>query len=178
MKGQCDQNQLSDYYLKVVADHPLVSFIEDPFASHDVKGYTTLLSKVSEGNSSLRVGIRAMIQDPALQVRESNAGSQLSQMSQAKNQAGFRSLSKLQSVTQFVGPQFPGTESHYQLDEEGNVLNQEDLNREKFTPHLAFIQRNNHTQIADILQVQQLIASYPSDHQVGIIIADNKIESA
>jgi enolase len=44
-KTQWDSDQLSDFYDKLVNDHPLVEFLEDGFAKTDIKGYKKYIAK-------------------------------------------------------------------------------------------------------------------------------------
>lgn len=62
-KNQHDQEQLADYYLKVVQEHPLVTYIEDPYANADFKGYQKLQAKVQAAGVPLQVGIQALLQE-------------------------------------------------------------------------------------------------------------------
>jgi enolase len=61
-KNQHDQDQLADYYLKVIQEHPLVQYIEDPYANSDFKGYQKLQAKLlsNPATSQVQVGILAM----------------------------------------------------------------------------------------------------------------------
>lgn len=38
-KGQATKEQLADFYIKQVTDHPLVTYLEDPYSSGDIAGF-------------------------------------------------------------------------------------------------------------------------------------------
>jgi len=44
-KNLFDQNLLCDYLLKTVNDHPLLTYIEDPFAQGDINGYQKIMMR-------------------------------------------------------------------------------------------------------------------------------------
>jgi hypothetical protein len=73
----------------------LVSYIEDPFANADVKGYNTILNKFKTSAPHIKIGIKSMIQEPTLNPSSSTAGSALSNVGVAAGISGARSLSKL-----------------------------------------------------------------------------------
>jgi enolase len=47
-KTPIENDQLIDYYLKFIVDHPLVTYIEDPIASSDIQGWKKILTKFEE----------------------------------------------------------------------------------------------------------------------------------
>jgi enolase len=38
-KAPLTSTQLCDWYLKLISEHPLLTFIEDPFSENDIEGY-------------------------------------------------------------------------------------------------------------------------------------------
>lgn len=47
-KNLYDQTQLADYFVKMAQDHPLLAYIEDPFAEGDVVGYQKILRRFKD----------------------------------------------------------------------------------------------------------------------------------
>jgi enolase len=47
-KTPIENDQLIDYYLKFIVDHPLVTYIEDPMATSDIQGWKKILTKFEE----------------------------------------------------------------------------------------------------------------------------------
>ena len=41
-----DQNALTEYFVKIINEHPLLTYIEDAFAQGDVTGYQKLVQKI------------------------------------------------------------------------------------------------------------------------------------
>lgn len=55
-KNALDQNQLMDFYDKLVNDHPLLEYIEDAFASSDIKPLKKyILKKREQGNVNIGI---------------------------------------------------------------------------------------------------------------------------
>jgi enolase len=59
---------LADYYIKVCQEHPLVTYIEDPYANNDFKGYQKLQVKLKANPNlaNLQVGLQASLVDGGL----------------------------------------------------------------------------------------------------------------
>jgi enolase len=64
-KNQHDQDQLADYYIKVCQEHPLVSYIEDPYAYNDFKGYQKFQAKLkaNPAMAHVQVGLQGVLVD-------------------------------------------------------------------------------------------------------------------
>ena len=48
---------LADYYVKMANDHPLLTYIEDPFAEGDVLGYQKLMKRLKD--TQVKVGVQS-----------------------------------------------------------------------------------------------------------------------
>tara|TARA_B110000285_G_C14966259_1_gene534222 strand:- start:191 stop:676 length:486 start_codon:yes stop_codon:yes gene_type:complete len=46
-KVQFDAAQMQEYYVKMIEEHPLISFIEDPFAQYDFEAHKAFRDKLS-----------------------------------------------------------------------------------------------------------------------------------
>ncbi len=55
-KNLYDQTMLADYFVKMAQDHPLLTYIEDPFAEGDVLGYQKILRRFKE--TQVKVGVK------------------------------------------------------------------------------------------------------------------------
>ena len=67
LKTQGDQDQLADYYLKVCNEHPLVVYLEDPYANNDIKGYQKIMVKFKNSAPHVKIGVKAMFADGNMQ---------------------------------------------------------------------------------------------------------------
>ena len=47
---------LVEYYFKLCQEHPLIDYIEDPFAEGDLLGYQKLLRRFAQ--SKVRIGVK------------------------------------------------------------------------------------------------------------------------
>jgi hypothetical protein len=57
-KNLFDPSQMADWYVKLLADHPLISYIEDPFS--EIEGYKQFPEKLSEAglDSKVKFGLK------------------------------------------------------------------------------------------------------------------------
>ena len=46
--------------MKLIADHPLVEYVEDPFASHDIPAFAALQEKLKE-QGKVKVAVKQML---------------------------------------------------------------------------------------------------------------------
>ena len=121
-KNQHDQDQLADYYIKVCQEHPLVCYIEDPYAYTDIKGYQKLQAKLKANPNlaHLQVGLQAVLVDGGLQK--------------------IHHLTKLEA-----NPVAEGEEDHKVIDPASEV------NKDKFSPHCANISRSQFKTATDMI---------------------------
>mmetsp|Transcript_9852 Transcript_9852/g.12214 ORF Transcript_9852/g.12214 Transcript_9852/m.12214 type:complete len:301 (-) Transcript_9852:248-1150(-) len=70
-KAQSSTQQLVDYYVKMCQEHPLLSYLEDPFAERDMEGYRKLREALLEaGLTHVKIGMRAIFKSSLHRVRE------------------------------------------------------------------------------------------------------------
>ncbi len=55
-KNLFDQTMLADWFVKMAQDHPLLVYIEDPFADGDIVGYQKILRRFK--NTQVRIGVK------------------------------------------------------------------------------------------------------------------------
>ena len=61
MKKPPDSDELIDFYLKYVTDHPLISYLEDPIADVDIQGWKKIFKKFEEKNSLVKLVCKNLI---------------------------------------------------------------------------------------------------------------------
>ena len=66
-KSQFDQEQLIEFYEKMFTEHPLLTFVEDPFVLDDVAAYKKLQAKLKEASSTVQVGMSSKLFDDDLE---------------------------------------------------------------------------------------------------------------
>jgi len=54
-----DQTMLADWLAKIATDHPLLTYIEDPFAINDIAGYQKLLEICKEKAPHVKIAVKA-----------------------------------------------------------------------------------------------------------------------
>lgn len=47
-KAPIENDQLIDFYVKYVSDHPLITYLEDPIATSDIFGWKKIITKFEE----------------------------------------------------------------------------------------------------------------------------------
>lgn len=88
-KNLFDQTMLADYFVKMAQDHPLLAYIEDPFADGDILGYQKILRRFKD--TQVKIGVKSWF------------GSD---------------LESIQEYTQFVQPESEESEEEKEIDEE------------------------------------------------------------
>ena len=59
--------QLVEYYVKMCQDHPLVTYIEDPFHTSDIEGYRKLKEALAEaGLGHVKIGMKHIFRSSTL----------------------------------------------------------------------------------------------------------------
>ena len=51
-----DQTMLADWFVKMAQDHPLLTYIEDPFAEGDILGYQKILRRFKD--TQVKIGVK------------------------------------------------------------------------------------------------------------------------
>lgn len=103
-------------------EHPLISYVEDPYAYNDFKGYQKLQAKVKANPNlaHLQIGLQAVLVDGGLQK--------------------IHHLTKLEA-----NPAVEGEEDHKVIDPAS------ELNKDKFSPHCANISRSQFKTVTDMI---------------------------
>ena len=66
-----DSDQLSDFYEKLINDHPLLEYIEDCYALGDIKGIKKFQAKIKEKHgNSVRIGINQLFESDFEKIKE------------------------------------------------------------------------------------------------------------
>ena len=56
-----------EYYIKLCQDHPLITYIEDPFAEADMDGYRKFKDSLQEaGLGHIKIGMKHIFRDSTL----------------------------------------------------------------------------------------------------------------
>lgn len=70
-KNQMDADQLSDFYEKLINDHPLLEYIEDCFAFSDIKGIKKFQAKMKEKHQDkIKIGVNALFESNFEKIKE------------------------------------------------------------------------------------------------------------
>lgn len=66
-KTQVNSQQMSDYLLNLCKDHPLLEYVEDPFAENDSNGYRILKNALSESCPTVKIGLASTFKDSKIE---------------------------------------------------------------------------------------------------------------
>eukprot|EP00347_Sterkiella_histriomuscorum_P018418 403345584 len=60
-KNLFDQDQLTEYFVKMCNEHPLLEYLEDPVAEGDVVGYQKIIKRFKDAVPRVKIGIKHML---------------------------------------------------------------------------------------------------------------------
>ena len=67
MKVQSTKDQLIEYYIKMCQDHPLLTYIEDPFGDTDLDSYRRFKSALAAANlNHVKIGMKSIFKESNL----------------------------------------------------------------------------------------------------------------
>jgi len=67
MKTQVSSQQMSDYFVNLCKDHPLLEYIEDPFAEIDSNGYRILKNALKDHCPLVKIGLAGAFKDSRIE---------------------------------------------------------------------------------------------------------------
>lgn len=62
-KTQFEPDQLLEFYEKLVAEHPLLTYIEDPFVLEHIAQYKKMQEKLAEAAPAVQIGLSSKVFD-------------------------------------------------------------------------------------------------------------------
>ena len=65
-KVQYDVEQMVEIYEKLIQEHPLLTYVEDPFVVNHVSGYKQLKEKLKEGSAHVEISVSAACLDSSM----------------------------------------------------------------------------------------------------------------
>mmetsp|Transcript_6812 Transcript_6812/g.11483 ORF Transcript_6812/g.11483 Transcript_6812/m.11483 type:complete len:225 (-) Transcript_6812:635-1309(-) len=69
-KSLMDSDQLMDFYDKLLNEHPLLEYIEDPFGNSDVEGFKKYIERTKLNNPGLKIGVNQLFKSDLETIKE------------------------------------------------------------------------------------------------------------
>jgi len=71
-KANYDCYQMSDYYTKLVTDHPLISYLQDPMADSDLTGWHYLCQQMPQTSNQVMISCASLFSKGLEKIKEVN----------------------------------------------------------------------------------------------------------
>jgi len=66
-KAQASTQQMCDYYCKLCDDHPMLQYIEDPFAETDIAGFKQLKNALAESHPTVKIVMNSIFKSSRIE---------------------------------------------------------------------------------------------------------------
>jgi len=146
--------------MKLIADHPLLVYLEDAFAEADMEGFRTMKRALARKYPHVQMGIF------------------------------FKSMEHMQSMTTFepldeeeMGQWQQKLEASKAEDEKNNIFVKDDVpmvvgqkNANKFTPHIGQFRSGQLATVSELVQMYQYVLNLREECQFGLAFDDRGFE--
>lgn len=161
-----------EYYLKLCQDHPLVTYVEDPFAEADMEGYRKFKEALQEnGLGHVKIGMKHIFRDSTLaKVQEITSIRPLTAEEQKQEEDAKEEEAKrppTQEVSQGKGKAAAAAASNASKTE-----SYKSPNHDKFIPHCVNIRTSPLSTVSDLFDFWRYSASLSDENRFSIIIDD------
>lgn len=68
-KNLYDNKMLSDWFIKILNEHPLVTYLEDPVRVQDVEGWKTLKAALQTKHEHVKIGVNKWFKSDLAQIK-------------------------------------------------------------------------------------------------------------
>lgn len=185
-KNLLDSDQVIDFYTKICTDHPLLEFIEDPFANKEIKAFKKFCEKLKETNPNVKVSIKELfesslevtkeytqfitpesddeeetVEEEAKPEGDEEAPPEDAPVVEEKVDAKASKLSKASKK---------GKASEEVLEEE---VGPPDINALKFIPGIIHLKKELQPNSSGVQQIANYSFTMKADDAFGLIIEDN-----
>lgn len=173
-KNLFDPNQMSDWYIKLLKDHPLISYIEDPFSELD--GYRNFPKKLADAGlaQSVNFGLKTFYHGKMDKLKS------LTEFFEKEEDEGEGEVSIHQYNIQTEDHNQANTDDEPKKEEtkEAEEAKQvEDPNKDKFYINTLHVTREQCLYFSDILEFLSYGNSQKAERKFGVIIQDQFYES-
>ena len=158
-----------DSYVKLINDHPLLSYLEDPFAEADFAGMRKLKEALKEKAPQVEVGLKNIFKSSDLQiVKELTKFEELTEedLEAERNKQPTPDLQP-PPVKQKGAPSSASPDS----------TDKSKKNWDKFTPHAVHISTGNLSVLSELFDYCRYNSELPLEQQFTIVIDDRVYEA-
>lgn len=170
VKVQSTSQQLIEYYVKMCQDHPLITYIEDPFADADMEGYRKFKDALQEaGLGHIKIGMKNIFRESSLsKVREVTSIRPLTSEEQKQEVDAKDEESKRPPTNEVVGKGKAAAANQASSKTESY----KGPNSDKFIPHCVSLRTSPLSTISDLFDFWRYSASLSDDSRFSLIIDD------
>ena len=177
-----DSAATMEYYLKMMREHPLLSYIEDAFAQFDFASHRGFKEQIQEEFSHVKLGLRQLFTRGEIE-RFKNVTTyvELNEEQQSKLEEEKKEAERVQSAEK---PAAKGKATPKDAKKGGNVdlstptqfpeADPSDPNKHKVVPHCASLDL---TTIRTMSQMLQYFSHADNFDDLSVVIHDNQIDS-
>uniref|UniRef100_A0A7S3KXI6 phosphopyruvate hydratase n=1 Tax=Euplotes crassus TaxID=5936 RepID=A0A7S3KXI6_EUPCR len=173
-KNLFDAGMFVDWYIKLLNDHPLVSYLEDPFAEKE--GYQLLPQKLQEAGLDQRVkfGLRNFHKGNLETLKIHTEFIEKEEEDEAEGEE-----EKKEEAPEGEGEQPAEEEKKETPEGEGEGDKEpEDPNKDKFYANILHVDRTHYKLFSDFLDFQSYGNTQKGERKQRVIIQDNFYESS
>ena len=188
-KNLFEPGQMADWYIKFLGDHPLITYIEDPFS--EITGYQMFPEKLQEHSldKTISFGVKNFYQGKLEKLKEFTEYFEKEQEDDEAEGEGDKVIILLNWQDQ---PEAEGEGNHENQEEgakdaedkkedtpaEGDQeQEEEDPNKDKFFVNSVHVTKGQYLCYSDILDLLSHGNSQKAERKFGLVVEDNYYES-
>jgi len=163
-----------EYYVKMCQEHPLVTYIEDPFGDNDMDGYRRFKEALATaGLSHVKVGMKNIFRDSnLLRVRDVTSIRPLTAEEQVLEKESKNEEAKRPTTNEVPGKKGNTTAAAAAKVDLGTKIEYKSPNADKFVPNCVSIRTSPLSTVSDLFDFVRYSASMPDENRFSLIIDD------
>ena len=174
-KNLFDAEQMADWYVKLLTEHPLVSYLEDPFA--ELKGYQILPEKLTsaELGRTINVGLKNFYKGDIEKLKEYTEFIEKEDEEEAEGEGEKEPQPEGQNEAEGEGEkQDEEKQEEPPAEGEGDAVPPpEDPNKDKIVVNTVHFSRENWTYFSEVADLQMYGNSMKPERKFGIVLDEN-----
>jgi len=167
-KVQQNSQQMCDYYINMCKDHPLLEYIEDPFAENDANGYRLLKTALHDQYPHVQIGLLNAFKECKIekvqQVTRPKSAEQLAEEEKQKEALAQRPPTQEEKKK---APPAKGQPAETVVEQQGPLY---------FLPHLVSLRTGSLVCLSQLMDFFKYISSLGIENQFGLIFDDKIFE--
>lgn len=168
VKVQSTSQQLIEYYVKLCQDHPLITYVEDPFAEADMEGYRKFKEALQEaGLGHVKIGMKHIFRSSLLSKVQDVTSVRPLTAEEQKAEEDAREEEAKRPPTQELGKGKAAAASNASKTE-----SYKGPNHDKFIPHCVSLRTSPLSTVSDLFDFWRYSASLSDEQRFSIIIDD------